>query len=690
MTSAPASAAALDWLAARMGIIDSYYGFDRVEQVTAPDTKRAFLAGMGFDTDDGAIVAAADDLRRRDAARLVPEEIHAVAGRDSSIAVAAACDWRLEFDGLGEDDGNREGRTEDRIALGQLPMGLHRLEVTSAHGTETSLVAVAPVDVPSVGEVTGADRVWGFASSLYGLRSNRNLGLGDYVDLGDAAAALAAHGADFVGINPVHAIGTGPDVAISPYSPTHRGYYHTGHIAPDRVAWDSTADAARRLLGEAGEAAARLREAPLVDYPAVAGLRDRLLTALYEAFTAAGPSLAEASGFERFLVEGGPALGQFATYEALSDIHGPSWMTWPMALQDAGSAAVAEAGSALGPAIRFHGFLQWLASSQLAAASNMARDAGMRLGLFLDLAVGARIDGAEVWANRGAFASGVSQGAPPDAFTHDGQNWGLAPFSPPGLRRAGYRPFIDNLRATMRYAGLVRIDHVLGFARAFWLPNDGGPGAFVRYPLETLLAITAIEARRSGCIVVGEDLGLVAGDLRDALARAGLYGCAVIQLTRDDDDDRMMIAPSDYRARSLASFGNHDLPTLAGFRSGHDLDWQERLGHVEDDETEAVRADRAADNARLDALTADAGEVSDTDAVHATLARSPAELVAVQLDDAFGEVDQQNIPGTIDEHPNWRRRIAVPVESLRDDPRLATVGAIMRAARRPPEPGDGQ
>ena len=318
----------------------------------------------------------------------------------------------------------------------------------------------------------------------------------------------------------------------------------------------------------------------------------------------------------------------------------------------------------------------------------------MRLGLYLDLAVGARLGSCEVWADRHVFADGVSQGAPPDTFTQGGQDWGLAPFSPDGLRRSAYRPFVDILRATMRHARLVRIDHILGLSRAFWLPASGEPGGYVRHPMRSLLAITAIEAHRNNCVVVGEDLGLVPADLRRQLKTRGFYGSAVTQLERRANGT--FRNPRHYREQTLASFGGHDMPTLAGFANGRDLDWLAELRRIPADDLGKVRAARAAAVEDLEGINGRASpgnrlrgwSAGDTDRYHGALARAPSAMVAVQLDDVFGAIEQQNLPGTIDEHPNWQRRVSVTVEKLPSDLRLVRTGEIMTEAGRPTGPSE--
>ena len=317
----------------------------------------------------------------------------------------------------------------------------------------------------------------------------------------------------------------------------------------------------------------------------------------------------------------------------------------------------------------------------------------MAFGLYLDVAVGVRPGGADTWATPDCFARGVSLGAPPDAFSPGGQNWNLVPFNPPGLRAAAYRPFVRMLRAAMANAGIVRIDHVLGLDRSYWVPESGAPGGYVRCPLKSLLALVRIEAVRAGCIVVGEDLGSVSRGLRQQLADAGLLGCAVMQFEIDGHGIR---PPRRWRRASLASAGTHDTPTLKGWWSGRDIELRHALGQTTVDERDTALGSRSAERAALCRLLVDEGfappdldaarppvEADDAIvvAVHALLAGAASALFAVQLDDALGGVEQQNLPGTIDEHPNWRRRYPVAAEALARAPSLAAIARVVGSTR---------
>ena len=669
-------------LAEAMGVLPRWRDLEGVEHSAGPDTQRALLAAMGVPAaTEREVRESFADLQAREAARRVPEDVVVRVGTACRIPLGSAADWRLELEG----GGTREGRDEREIAL-TLPAGLHRLKVAD----ELCLVIAAPERAPALGDVAGRGRAWGVSAALYGLRSRRNLGVGDYRDLAKAAEQFARLGADFIGINPVHAHGTASD-GFSPYSPTCRSALEPGHIAPHAApGFEGCAEVRRRLEERVADLEAE-KAGALVDYVAQRRRQHQILEALYRATVEAkGPATAD---FAVWREGPGRTLEWFAVFEAIARVHASDWRAWPESLRSAGSPEVKRFASENEASVRYHAWLQWLAGRQVAGAQAAAREAGMVFGLYLDLAVGVRPGGADTWAAPACFARGISLGAPPDAFSPEGQTWNLAPFNPSGLRAAAYRPFIRMLRTTMAHAGIIRIDHVLGLDRSFWVPESGAPGGYVSYPLEPLLALVRIEAARAGCVVVGEDLGSVPKGLRRRLAGAGLLGCAVLQFERDGHGFR---PPRGYRPSSLASAGTHDTPTLKGWWSGRDIEVRHRLGQYTAEECRAALAVRAAERSALCRLLVEEGQASpdldpaapplDADhailvAVHALLAGAASPLLAVQLDDALGVVDQQNLPGTVDEHPNWRRRYPVAVEALAGNPGLAAIASVVDSTR---------
>ena len=669
---------ALRTLAETVGILPRWRNLAGAEQATGPDTQRALLAAMGVPAaSEVEIRESLADHRARQAARRIPEEVVVTAGTDARIPLQSIADWQLEL----EAGDTHEGRDEREIVLA-LPAGLHRLTV----GDELCLVIAAPERAPAVDDVAGRGKAWGLSAALYGLRSTRNLGIGDYRDLAVAAEQVARLGADFIGINPVHARGAARD-GFSPYSPTCRTALEPGHIAPDAVPGFGRCAEVRRLLKASAADLEAEKVGDLLDDEAQERRQREILEALFRTTIEADePAAADLAAWRQ---GPGHALEWFAVFEAVAGVHGPDWRAWPGRLRAAGSPEVRRFASEHAKTVRYHAWLQRLAARQLAGAQAAARGAGMVFGLYLDLAAGVRPGGADTWVAPTCFADGVSLGAPPDAFSPDGQTWNLAPFHPAGLRAAGYEPFVRMLRAAMAHAGIVRIDHVLGLDRGFWVPACGEPGGYVRYPLEPLLGLIRIEAARAGCIVVGEDLGSVPRGLRRRLADAGLLGCAVMQFETDEHEMR---PPRHYHPVSLASAGTHDTPTLRGWWSGRDIELRYGLGRTTEKERAAALAARAAERGSLCNLLVEEGhappnldpaapplEADDATvvAVHALLAGAGSALLCIQLDDALGMVEQQNLPGTIDEHPNWRRRYPVAVEALAGDPGLAAVARVV-------------
>ena len=638
--------AALARLAAAMGIEHAYRDFDGVERVTGVETQRALLAALGIDAaNPGAVSDAADAIARP--RTLIPDETVAETGKTIPVSLPHGATWSLVDAETG--DLAAEGRTSEGTPPAAPPAGVYDLIVSHNGQTETGLLIAAPADAPSVFERTGTERIWGLTTALYGLRSASNHGIGDFRDLTALGRLAAEAGAAFVGINPVHALGVAARAVISPYSPSHRGMLNTLHLP----------------IGGGGT-----DDGDFLDYAATRARAEAKLAHDWHRNTdpiSADPVSAD--------------VADFALYEAISEGHGPDWRTWPPALRDRDTVALERERASRADRIRYHAWLQGQAASALATAQQSIVAAGAPLGLYLDLAVGARRGGAEAWCNAATIAQGVSVGAPPDHLAPGGQNWQLAGYAPNRLRAERYAPWRSLLRANMRHAGALRIDHVLGLARSFWIPDDDCPGAYIRQPLDALSALCRIEAVASGTVIVGEDLGLVPEGFRETMRGHGFHGYSVLQYERDGEGFR---DPSAADPRILACFATHDTPTLSGYVCGRDIDWWHRLGWIDAAKAEDLRADRASAVDALRQMSQDArtDSASFTTAIHDMLAASPAALVSIQLDDMMQDTEAQNVPGTIDEHPNWRRRARFAL----DDPRLADAirdtGQQMRAAGR--------
>lgn len=541
---------------------------------------------------------------------------------------------------------------------------------------------VAGDPAPSIQEMTGQDRLWGMTAALYGLRSDRGTGIGDYDDLATTAEALGKHGASFLGINPVHAVGIMEHEIISPYSPSSRSAYNLDHIALDRAAEMAGLSFDSSWLDGCRD---EMLRAPLIDYAHIRNIHVTALGRMFKSFQDVGNDC-----FEKFLETRGNEFLSFARFETISEMHGPDWRQWPSNLSSPDALGIQAFLGAHDERVRFHMWVQWLADMQLADAQARSVSAGMSLGLYLDIAVGVRPGGADVWANQNAMTPGVTLGAPPDAFNPNGQDWSLSPYSPSGLINSGFQPFKDMLQATMQHAGMVRIDHALGLKRGFWIPQTGEPGAYVRYPTAAMLAIVAEQARRHAVVVVGEDLGLVPPSFRDTLAQTGLYGCAVMQFERDESG--RFHDPRTYREHTLACFGTHDTPTLRGYCHGRDLEWFAELDQLNPDTISPTVNDRQnilSERLDLDVSADMNGKGDDsvsffqvTDKMHAELASSGSAMVAVQLDDALNLIEQQNLPGITEKHPNWRRTYPVSPSQLGSDSHILDLAETMKKAGR--------
>ncbi len=636
-------------LAQAHGIYLDFHDLHGERHEADPETLRALLKALGTEAEtandiDTALGALALDQEG------LPKETIVFAGAQTRIPVALDCTWTVLDD---SDQIVAEGKSSEGIDLPALDVGYFDLHVTSQTWSGSIFLMVRPHRAPDLPSQSRMEHCWGATGALYGLRSARNGGLGSYGDLGATAAMFGQAGAQFFGVNPLHALGWAMQEIISPYSPSHRGMFNIDHIA------------LQDGLGPTPEDA-------LINHSA---FRKRHRAALERAFQDRDKA-AFAGWSKTCSIE----THQFSQFEAISETYGHDFRTWPVQLQSPGAAAKAAAGTRA----EFHLWLQWLAETQIDGAQDRAMQSGMSLGLYLDLAVGPRPDGAEVWMNAETIARGVTIGAPPDHLSPEGQSWALSAHAPGPLARARYAPLRSMLRRLMAKCGLLRIDHALGLLRSYWLPDDGSPGGYITQPLESLLAVITIEAHRAGCVVVSEDLGLVPDGFRDAMNTAGLYSYAVWQFETNHLGD--ILPANTLPPYSLACFGTHDTPTLNGFWHGTDIEWWHRVGWLDG----THRADRHAHRSRqraslrkVCALTADASISTVVDTIHSALAKSPAALVSVQMDDVFGELEAQNLPGTIDEHPNWRRRLGVPIEGMEQSRALRHIAEVMNTRRGP-------
>jgi (1->4)-alpha-D-glucan 1-alpha-D-glucosylmutase len=667
----------IERLGGLLGIARSYADAFGRSIETSTETRRAILAGFGLavGTEEEArrSLAEMEALRNGPVPALLPVE----AGRPSRIPLRGAEDasWRLAEEGGVAREGRARGGALDLPALSP---GYHRLRVEAGGASAECTLIAAPPTCWEPDDMAAGARLWGATAQVYGLRSQRNLGIGDYTDIAEAAKGAAALGASFLGLSPVHALFASDRTKISPYSPSTRLLLETAFIDPTAVPGFAGSEAARLLAdGSTQERLQALREAALVDYEAAWALKRPLLDALWKTFSSRRTDPA----FEAFRREAGATLEAHAMFEALSEHfrgEGRWWPgDWPEAYRTATSSAVREFRSAHAERADFHAWLQWLADVQLARASRAATEAGMSIGLYRDLAVGADAGGSEIWAHPDRYAASLAVGAPPDPLGPLGQNWGLPPFNPLALEQQSLAAFRDLVRANMRHAGAIRIDHAFQLQRLFLIPNGmaAAQGAYVNFPFEALLAVLRLESHRHRCLVIAEDLGTAPKGFSDAIMASGVLSYRVLWFEREGGGHgggATFTRPRNYPQRALAVFTTHDLPTFAGWWRGLDIDLRQSFGIYDAETAERERASRIADRRYFAEALAEEGllptpeppEAPPLELMTRLLARTASSLVGLQFEDVLGDLNQPNLPGPDVGHPNWRRRLPADVEAL--------------------------
>ncbi|MBJ3774973.1 4-alpha-glucanotransferase [Acuticoccus mangrovi] len=530
-------------------------------------------------------------------------------------------------------------------------------------------------------------RTFGVALQLYQLRSARNLGIGDLGDLKALIDAFAEEGADFVGLNPLHALFTADPERASPFSPSDRRFLNPMIIAVDEVPGYS-ADLLGDVLAGRGVPPSDER----VDYAAVVPLKLAVLRAIHRRWRAGDRRVPDAArrAAVRFADRGGGALMNFAVFEALSHHmvaagHPAGWWDWPAAYHDPTGEAVRAFAATEDETVDFHVWLQFIADDQLAATQAAARAAGMRIGLYLDLAVGSAPDGAATWSDPGLTLRGLRIGAPPDLFSLDGQDWGLAPMSPTALVTRDFEPYLAILAAVMGNAGAVRIDHAMGLERLFLIPDDmpAVEGAYVRQPGLVEEVVAATHAHRA--IAIGEDLGVVPVGFRERMVARRIFSTRILSFERDG---MRMIPPARYPGDALACLSTHDMAPLAAWWLGDEIELRLDLGRIDERVARHERSARLVEKQLLLALsglpaTRAEGRLDDAIVVafHRTLARTRSRLMAVRLEDVVGGRRLVNLPGTDHEHPNWRHTLPLDVEAVKGSELLRRVLRTVREAR---------
>ncbi len=661
---------ALSALAAAYGVALSYVDWRdcpvEVDRQTVVDVLRALEVDA---SSPAAVAASLAGARRAHAERTLPPTVVATAGRPTKLPVrprAGAVTLRPES--------GPELVLPGPTVPADLPIGWYDLAVGDAHAT--LLVVPERLALPP-----GLRRAWGWMLQLYSLRSAGSWTMGDYRDLADLVAWSGSDdggGAGLVLCNPLHAMTPAPPIENSPYFPSSRRFRSPLYLRIEDTAEYAAADPAVRTRVD------RLKPCggDRIDRDAIWQAKAAALSALWP--YAPPDRLAD---FRRLH---GPALDDFAVFCTLAERHGHDWRQWPVELRDPDSPAVRQARGEHADRLAFHSWLQLLCDEQLAAA----RGDGMAVGVIHDLAVGVDPGGADAWAMQGVLAQGATVGCPPDAFNQLGQDWGLPPWQPARLTAAGYAPFRDMLRSVLRHAGGIRIDHVMGLFRLWWVPqgNRADRGTYVAYDSEAMLGALMIEAHLAGAVVVGEDLGTVEPRVTKALAAAGVLGSDVAWFERARDGTPL--PPAKWRAAALASVTTHDLPTVAGWLADEPVRMRAELGQL-GGAVEQERARMAAEREALHELLRREGLLAPGPAVaadvavalHRLLAASPATLIVAAPADAVGDLRQPNLPGTRDEYPNWRlplvdgRGSPVRLEQLRSAPLTRRLIDVMSQAR---------
>ena len=710
----------LDRLAALAGIESEYWDIWGNYHPIDAEAKQSILAALGLPAGDDASVAdSIRQLEEQNWRRWLPSVIvvnegeppamplsipDARATQPLTLQIVEESGKQCEFTFVPGDMPIIERRSiagevmRYRVELPRaLPIGYHLVRV-AGHSEMAARLIVAPRQCYLPAALENGGKTWGISAQLYTLNRSDNWGIGDFTDLRELVDVAADLGASVVGLNPLHALFLNHPEAASPYSPSSRLFLNPLYIDVEAIpeyAESPEARAARDAVDAEIVACRALKE---IAYRRVKPVKMKVLEAVYGCFRRKSDAVAAGGGrveaFERFRREQGEPLHRYALFETLSEeFGGEPWQRWPEPYRRPDTSEAAAFAEEHAERIGFFEFLQWQADEQLRRAQARALDRGLPIGIYRDLAVGASREGFDAWADQQVIVQEAQVGCPPDPFNMLGQDWGIPPLHPLEMRARGYEPFIAMLRANMRHAGGLRIDHVMGLMHLFWIPSEGNPadGAYVRYPFDELLAILALESQRHRCLIVGEDLGTVPDGFRERMAEANVLSYRVLYFEKNGDRFKR---PDEYPDQALACVTTHDLATLRGFWQGADLELKQRLKLYPSEE--AQRHDEGArrwDKTLLlralhgegllpDGLSPDDVEGAPMSpslmaAMHGYLARSPACILLIQIDDLMQELEQINLPGTVYERPNWRRLLSMRVDQLPGSPVMrALEGAL--------------
>ncbi len=726
----------LDELAEQCGLVSEYTDVFGTKRTTSPETKKAVLRAMHLSIDrPEKAQQAVDDRRVRTWMRMleptmvfsvheqpitIPIHLPVQEGEEPKVSISGTLTdeqgRRKTFSLSGREIAASKHQVIDGIRYVRfscspgfdLEMGYYALTVTGSqggpgttrHGAAT--IIITP-DASYIPPELRTGRAWGLSLNLYAIRSSRNWGIGDFTDLKEIVRWIAGLGGSFVGINPLHALANTRPFNISPYSPISRLYQNAIYLDIEGIPDIRDSEEGLRMLESDSfrQRIALLREADVIDYDAVGALKEELLRHAFAAFYELHykRNTGRGNAFRAYVDEEGAALALFSLFLALREHLGTtqglfSWQEWPEEYQSPDRDAVLRMKEERKNDILFYQYQQWLVSEQLDEITAESRQRGMSLGLYLDLAIGSNGGGSDVWNHREAIGA-AAVGAPPDTFSPTGQDWGFPPMIPEKMKETGYELFIETMRKNMRYGGALRIDHALALFRLYWVPHGMSPadGAYVRYPARDLLRITALESVRNKCMVIAEDLGTVPREVKQELQKQHMLSYRLLYFERNYPEPSFVL-PEQYPAMALCAVTTHDLPTLAGYWAGRDIEQRRELGKYPDD---AVARQEQAERQRDKMLILKAlklrGLLPETfpgepdgvpemtpelcAAIYRYLASTPCKLLAVSLDDLLGTMDQQNMPGTIDEYPNWMQKTSLELEEMVSDRRFADMFSML-------------
>jgi 4-alpha-glucanotransferase len=705
-------------LAALVGLQDSYVHAQGHTEVISLDKQQAILQAMGYDlTSNDALQEKIVELSEQPWLEVIAPVTVCQQGEPLRIRVQqlqqnAVSDWQWQinteeqqqFSGsltiaakdITEHRQTRQGEVlaAELVLDISLPLGYHQLTLSNNRQHYSQQLIITPKRCFQLHDKAVLHKTFGPAIQLYAVKSARNWGIGDFADLQQIVAPLAEQGVDFIGLNPLHALYPELPQDCSPYSPNSRLWLNTEYLALEHTAEFADCTAAQQLVNSESfqQRLQHLREQTYVDYIGVAAAKKAVATLLFQQFKQQhlAKNTARAALFQQFVAEGGDSLRQLTIYQVLQgqlfqqDWNMAAWQNFPQQLRDPNSDAVAEFARANSDAITQHLYLQWQAQLQLAEVKRLCQQHGMAIGLYCDVAVGTSRSSAESWGAPEDYLLDLSVGAPADIMAPKGQNWGLLAYNPQTLRQKAYQPFIELLQANMRFAGALRLDHVMALLRLWCCPvgADATAGAYIRFPAADLFAILALESQRNSCVVIGEDLGTVPVEISHLLAQYQVLSYRVFML--EQKPGSYDYAAQTYPELALATVTTHDMPTLVGYWQQGDLELRHELDLFPNpqvaDSLYQLRADeKQLMSQRLQLHEGDYQQL--IRASHLFTAQQPARLFAFQLEDLLLMSTPVNIPGTSNEYPNWRRRLTDNIDAILQRKDVLELIADIRTAR---------